>query len=86
MVHVHHRKPDPRIYQLALQRLGCAPEACFYVGDGSDRELTGAREAGIQPILIAAPLTNAYDVQRPDVESWQGKIAHTFPDLVALLL
>lgn len=27
------QKPDPRMYQAALERAGCAPEECFYTDD-----------------------------------------------------
>jgi len=36
-------KPQPGIYLEALQMLGLPPEECIYVGDGSDRELEGAK-------------------------------------------
>ena len=43
-------KPDPRIYELACQRLGVAPGEALFVGDGGSDELRGASEAGIRPI------------------------------------
>jgi putative hydrolase of the HAD superfamily len=39
-------KPDPAIYRHAAQALGVTPADCLYVGDGADRELAGALEAG----------------------------------------
>ena len=41
------KKPDPRIYAAACRELDVEPADCLYVGDGSDRELTGALEAGM---------------------------------------
>ena len=35
-------KPDRRIYELAIGRLGVAAEHCLYVGDGTAGELSGA--------------------------------------------
>jgi putative hydrolase of the HAD superfamily len=32
------KKPDPRIYHLACERLGVAPEDCLYVADGENHE------------------------------------------------
>jgi putative hydrolase of the HAD superfamily len=46
------RKPDPRLYATAADRLGVPPPACWYVGDGGSRELTGARAAGMRPVLV----------------------------------
>jgi putative hydrolase of the HAD superfamily len=46
------KKPDPRIYRLALSRLGLPAPECLYVGDGGDDELQGARAVGLQPVLL----------------------------------
>jgi putative hydrolase of the HAD superfamily len=43
-------KPDPRIFALALARLGVAPSAALYVGDDPARDLAGARTAGLSAI------------------------------------
>jgi putative hydrolase of the HAD superfamily len=40
-------KPDPRIFELALERLGVAPERALHVGDAGADEL-GARAAGMR--------------------------------------
>jgi putative hydrolase of the HAD superfamily len=45
-------KPDPRIFELALQQLGLPADRCVYVGDNYDRDVIGARQAGLIPILI----------------------------------
>ncbi|MCI0694001.1 HAD family hydrolase [candidate division KSB1 bacterium] len=45
-------KPDPRIFEMALQQLGLPAERCVYVGDNYDRDIIGARRAGLVPILI----------------------------------
>jgi putative hydrolase of the HAD superfamily len=44
-------KPDPRIYTLALERIGLPASACLYVGDGGHEELKGAKEAGLATAL-----------------------------------
>lgn len=64
-------KPDPRIYRLAAERLGVAPEKCLYIGDGSSNELTGARQAGMTPVLIRAIHENSNDLYFPR-ENWDG--------------
>lgn len=46
------RKPEPRLYATAAQRLGVAPRECWYVGDGGSREHQGARAAGMRPVLV----------------------------------
>jgi len=43
-------KPDARIFALALARLGVAAAEAAYVGDDADRDLAGARAAGLSAI------------------------------------
>ena len=66
------KKPDPRIYQLALRDLGAAPQDTLYVADGMDDELTGARNVGIAPILLRSPDEDAYDERRAEGMAWTG--------------
>jgi len=46
------KKPDERIYNLVLDKLGEKAEDCYYIGDGGSFELTGAKKVGMHPILI----------------------------------
>ena len=46
---VGSRKPEPRIYQVTLERLGTAPEAAVFVDD-AEINCQAARELGIQAI------------------------------------
>jgi epoxide hydrolase-like predicted phosphatase len=46
---VGSRKPEPRIYQVTLERLGTAPEAAVFVDD-VEINCQAARELGIQAI------------------------------------
>jgi putative hydrolase of the HAD superfamily len=46
------RKPDRRLFDLALSELGTSPEQTIYVGDNIDRDIHGAKSAGLQAILI----------------------------------
>jgi putative hydrolase of the HAD superfamily len=45
-------KPDPRIFRLALERAGLAPEETVYVGDIPDFDVTPAASVGMYPVLI----------------------------------
>ncbi len=45
-------KPDPRIFHLALSRLGVAPEEAMFTGDIYSIDMLGARAAGITGKLI----------------------------------
>jgi putative hydrolase of the HAD superfamily len=46
------RKPDPTIFEPALQLARCAAAQALYVGDTPSEDLAGARAAGIRAILI----------------------------------
>ena len=69
---VHLKKPDPRVYKLACERLGVAPERCLFVGDGGSRELTGASAVGMDAVLIRVPDDAGDDAFRRDAEEWAG--------------
>ncbi|MBI2168212.1 MAG: HAD family hydrolase [Actinobacteria bacterium] len=43
-------KPDPRIFHIALERLGVAPERAVHVGDLIGADVVGARTAGVRPL------------------------------------
>lgn len=45
-------KPDPAIFQVALERLGAPAGATFYVGDTFETDVLGARAAGLRPLLV----------------------------------
>jgi putative hydrolase of the HAD superfamily len=45
-------KPDPRIFELALERLGAAPEHAIHVGDTPAADVDGAAAAGVTPVLV----------------------------------
>jgi len=49
---VGYDKPDPRIFELACERLGVAAERCAHVGDHYYADVVGARAAGMVPVLI----------------------------------
>jgi len=66
------KKPDPRIYRLACERLGVKPEECLYIGDGSSTELTGALKAGMHPVMIRDPKENADTHFIDREENWAG--------------
>lgn len=47
------RKPSPAIFEAALRTLGAAPAEALHVGDSLEEDVTGARRAGIEPVLIS---------------------------------
>lgn len=45
-------KPDPAPFERALRLTGLEPEAVIHIGDELELDVTGARAAGIAPVLI----------------------------------
>jgi putative hydrolase of the HAD superfamily len=45
-------KPDPRLFERALARLGAGRAAAVHVGDIYHVDVVGARAAGIRPVLL----------------------------------
>lgn len=82
------RKPAPLMYDLIARRLGLAREEILYVGDGGSNELTGARRAGMHPVLLRASLDEPAAVQelRYDAETeWAGEHVRDVGELRELL-
>lgn len=66
------KKPDERIYNLVLERLGEKSENCYYIGDGGSFELTGAKQVGMYPILIKSLEDEKKDVYKKYTDSFEG--------------
>lgn len=45
-------KPDRRLFEAALARLGCAADEALYVGDSPANDVAGATAAGIAAVLV----------------------------------
>jgi putative hydrolase of the HAD superfamily len=82
---VNTKKPDPRIYRIATDKLGVEPRDCLYIGDGSSNELTGALKVGMHPVLISDPNESA-DAHYVDREKgWQGPIIASLKEVLDLV-
>jgi putative hydrolase of the HAD superfamily len=46
------RKPDPRVFEAALELAGCRADEALHVGDTLAEDVEGARAAGIRALLI----------------------------------
>jgi HAD superfamily hydrolase (TIGR01549 family) len=47
-------KPDPRFFEIAMERSGAVPDTTIHVGDLYQVDVVGARAAGITPVLLDA--------------------------------
>lgn len=52
---LRYRKPDPRIFRKCAADIGVRPIDCLFVGDSPAYDVAGARDAGMQTVLILAP-------------------------------
>ncbi len=58
-------KPDPRMFEIALERSGAKRETTIHVGDLYEVDVVGARAAGIRGVLLdAAGLYDGVDCPR----------------------
>jgi HAD superfamily hydrolase (TIGR01549 family) len=58
-------KPDPRLFRIALARVGTPPERAVHVGDLYHVDIVGARSAGLRALLVdQADLYSAVDCPR----------------------
>lgn len=49
---VGYRKPDPRIFQAALQKAGAEPSRSMYLGDIYSADYAASRKSGMQAVLM----------------------------------
>ncbi len=47
-----HKKPDPRIFEYAMDQLNTGPDACLMIGDNPDSDILGAQRAGIDQVFF----------------------------------
>ena len=50
---VGHGKPDPKIFADALAAIGARADDAVSVGDSVEKDVAGAREAGVRSVLVA---------------------------------
>ncbi len=68
---VGHEKPHPAIFDAALREMKASPAESLYVGDVYSVDYVGARQAGMQAVLL--DVAGAYrDREFPRVESLAG--------------
>ena len=79
------KKPDPRIYKMATDRLGVVPQECLYIGDGGSNELTGASQVGMYAVLLRDPAepADAHFIDRE--EEWDGPVVSSVQEILNLL-
>jgi 4-nitrophenyl phosphatase len=82
-------KPEPRMYQEALRRMGATPETTAMIGDRIDTDIAGAARAGLTTVLTLSGITTEEDLEtsaiKPDLVCdhladlllhWEEALAH----------
>lgn len=70
-------KPNPKIYEIALQKAGnFAPEEALHIGDSMRKDYLPAKSVGMQALLLDRFKT-------PDANDWRKSGAPVLDDLVA---
>lgn len=82
---VRLKKPDPRIYHLACERLGVEPQDCLYIADGENYELTAAAEVGMHPVLIRTSSQETRGEVLREAREWQGDTVSSLPEVLSLI-
>ena len=75
------KKPDPRIYQIAIEKLAISPEKCIYIADGIGQELLSASQLGMYAIQIR--VSGEYD--DPYREEWDGPVISSLREVLTLI-
>jgi putative hydrolase of the HAD superfamily len=79
------KKPDPRIFHLACERIGVTPERCLYIADGEDHELTAAAKVGLHPVLIRTSSQETRGELHREAREWQGATVASLLEVLELV-
>jgi putative hydrolase of the HAD superfamily len=74
-------KPEPEIYLRTARALEVEPAECFFVGDGANDELDGARRVGMTPVLF---LPDGASSPWREVRGWQGLRVRSMEEVLEL--
>jgi putative hydrolase of the HAD superfamily len=75
--HFGFRKPDPRLFRIACAMLNTPPEEAVYIGNDLETDVKGAKQIGMQAILLDRKTEQKNPKPRPDFyaknlwEAWE---------------
>jgi len=79
------KKPDRRLYENVCWQLHLQPDQCLFVGDGACPELTGARQAGMDAVLICPPEEADIILGRDEGKNWQGPVISALGEVLGMI-
>ena len=69
-------KPEPIMYQLAMERMGARPEATAAIGDRADTDILGGKRAGIITIGVLSGSSDRAEIEATGADMIFADIAH----------
>ena len=61
-------KPDPRIFEIAVQEANCEPDELLHVGDHIEYDVRGANDAGVRSVWLNRTGESPTKGVKPDLE------------------
>jgi putative hydrolase of the HAD superfamily len=74
-------KPEPRIYELALERSGADAARSVFIGDGGHDELVGAKAAGLDTVLTTELIAALWPESIPKLARHADFVVQTLSEL-----
>ena len=62
------QKPDPRLFEIAIEHAGCTKHQLLHVGDSFRNDIIGAKQAGVKSIWLNRQGENKRTGKQPDFE------------------
>jgi putative hydrolase of the HAD superfamily len=61
-------KPDVRLFEIALEKVGCTKEEIVHIGDSLISDVLGAQKAGIANIWLNRKASSGLEIVNPEIE------------------
>ncbi|MDA8169858.1 MAG: HAD family hydrolase [Nitrospiraceae bacterium] len=77
-----YKKPDTRLFHTAMSRLWVKPEDSVYIGDNPEKDLVGAKKAGMKFIMFrggGGPFDFKPDARFSDYSELEGVVKKVLP-------
>jgi len=69
-------KPEPTMYQLAMEQMGARPETTAAIGDRADTDILGGKRAGLTTICVLSGSSNRSEAEAYGSDMIFYDIAH----------
>ena len=69
-------KPEPTMYQLAMEQMGASPETTAAIGDRADTDILGGKRAGLTTICVLSGSSDRAEAEAFEADMIFDDIAH----------